>query len=73
MFDEAHHAADNHPYNMIMREFYDKCAPRTGAVDAGDVKPYVLGLTASPIFGGKTDVERAFSCVHTGSFCIYLS
>lgn len=54
--DEAHHAADRHPYNMIMREFYDKCPSRTESSPARDsaiVRPFVLGLTASPIFGGS--------------------
>lgn len=56
VFDEAHHAADKHPYNMIMKEFYFRCEPR----DSNDltqygVQPFVLGLTASPIFGGSVD------------------
>ena len=45
VFDEAHHAFLDHPYNRIMQAFYRKCAP--------DSKPAVLGLTASPIFGAK--------------------
>lgn len=62
VFDEAHHAADNHPYNMIMREFYDQCSPRE-AFDVGSVgvRPYVLGLTASPVFGGN--ISSAFQFV----------
>ena len=64
VFDEAHHAADKHPYNMIMREFYDSCARRTGMVgsaptvgeDAQDIRPFILGLTASPTFGGNVDL-----------------
>lgn len=63
VFDEAHHAADKHPYNMILREFYDKCPDRVLECDDWDVpmKPFILGLTASPIFGG--DVSRSFSLV----------
>lgn len=63
VFDEAHHAADRHPYNMIMREFYDNCQPRSenNPQDQDDVRPFVLGLTASPIFGGN--VRDAFKWV----------
>ncbi|KAH8992590.1 P-loop containing nucleoside triphosphate hydrolase protein [Lactarius hatsudake] len=58
VFDEAHHAADRHSYNLIMREFYAGLPPRGGAesADAG-MRPMILGLTASPIFGG--DVEMS--------------
>lgn len=52
IFDEAHHAAEKHPYNMIMREFYEPCELRTNLTTT-DIRPYVLGLTASPIFGGN--------------------
>ncbi|KAH8112986.1 hypothetical protein DFH11DRAFT_1689807 [Phellopilus nigrolimitatus] len=61
IFDEAHHAADKHPYNVLMREFYDMCKPRTGILlgpSHEDTRPIVLGLTASPMFGGN--VDRAF-------------
>lgn len=59
IFDEAHHAVENHPYNKIMADFYFRCCPRTlGApgspTDSGkNVRPMILGLTASPIFGGN--------------------
>ncbi|ETW81507.1 ribonuclease III [Heterobasidion irregulare TC 32-1] len=61
VFDEAHHTADKHPYNLIMREFYFNLPRRSGdfAYDAtANVRPMVLGLTASPVFGG--DIEKAF-------------
>ncbi|KAI5116185.1 hypothetical protein M0805_002010 [Coniferiporia weirii] len=61
VFDEAHHAQDKHPYNLIMREFYSVCQPRASSASAppgSNVKPFVLGLTASPIFGGN--VNNAF-------------
>jgi ERCC4-related helicase len=65
VFDEAHHATDKHPYNMIMREFYMQCSPRNslGLVGQADeiAKPWILGLTASPIFGGN--IELAFKYV----------
>ncbi|KIY44501.1 P-loop containing nucleoside triphosphate hydrolase protein [Fistulina hepatica ATCC 64428] len=51
VFDEAHHAVDKHPYNLIMKEFYFDC----------ETKPAVLGLTASPIFGGN--VVKAFGTI----------
>ena len=64
VFDEAHHTADKHPYNLIMREFYFNLSRRSGdfAYDAtASVRPMVLGLTASPVFGG--DIEKAFRFV----------
>ena len=56
IFDEVHHAGKNHPYNAIMQEFYHILPPR-GSSDASEnyVRPMVLGLTASPIFGGNPD------------------
>jgi ERCC4-related helicase len=59
IFDEAHHAVDKHPYNMIMANFYFGCPRR--ALDPTDfrshkgenVRPMILGLTASPIYGGN--------------------
>jgi endoribonuclease Dicer len=58
VFDEAHHAVDNHPYNRIMQEFYFELPPRTPNSIIDVARPAVLGLTASPIYGGN--VERAF-------------
>ena len=58
VFDEAHHAAGKHAYNRLMREFYDALPPRVpGDVDK-TMRPVILGLTASPIFGGNA--EKAF-------------
>lgn len=59
VFDEAHHAVDNDPYNRIMQEFYFSLPPRTdGQRLVGNiVRPMILGLTASPIFGG--DIIKA--------------
>ncbi|KAF5374334.1 hypothetical protein D9758_004670 [Tetrapyrgos nigripes] len=69
IFDEAHHAVDNHPYNRIMQNFYSVLPPRTRNVLDGTggqsspelVRPMILGLTASPIYGG--DVDRAFQMI----------
>jgi len=58
VFDEAHHAVDNHPYNRIMMEFYFDLPPRTEDNLDGPVRPMILGLTASPIYGGN--VIKAF-------------
>lgn len=55
IFDEAHHAVDNHPYNRIMQEFYFHLPQH--------LRPAVLGLTASPIYGGN--VEKAFKTIET--------
>lgn len=62
VFDEAHHAVENHPYNCIMAEWYFHIPPR-GTQPEGllGLRPHVLGLTASPIYGG--DVDKAFRCV----------
>ena len=64
IFDEAHHAVDNHPYNRIMKEFYFDIPVRqnTGGPN-GVVRPVVLGLTASPIYGGN--VNKAFRSVQS--------
>lgn len=59
VFDEVHHAGKNHPYNAIMKEFYYHL-PARGSADAKPdlVRPMIMGLTASPIFGGS--VAAAF-------------
>ncbi|KAK0222905.1 hypothetical protein EDD85DRAFT_914286 [Armillaria nabsnona] len=60
IFDEAHHTVDKAPYNMIMKEFYFGLLPRdTPNLDSRYARPMILGLTASPIYGG--DVAKAFS------------
>lgn len=59
VFDEAHHALGDEPYNQIMKEFYFHLAPKVqGDGLAAIVRPVILGLTASPVYGGN--VERAF-------------
>ena len=58
IFDEAHHAVDNHPYNRIMQEFYFNIPAEPTDVLSDIVQPMILGLTASPIFGGN--VAKAF-------------
>lgn len=42
IFDEAHHAKDNHPYARIMKDFYSQ---------EGDTskRPRLFGMTASPV------------------------
>jgi ERCC4-related helicase len=63
VFDEAHHAADKHSYNLVMREFYDRLPlrPKSPTNVDGAMRPAILGLTASPIFGG--DAEKSFRWV----------
>ncbi|ESK92116.1 rna helicase rnase [Moniliophthora roreri MCA 2997] len=59
IFDEAHHASDKHPYNLIMQEFYFNTPRRSQgtAPDGSDfIQPMIMGLSASPIFGGNVDV-----------------
>ena len=59
VFDEAHHAVENDPYNRIMLDFYFKLPRRDQHLqDSLEVRPMVLGLTASPIYGGN--VLKAF-------------
>ncbi|KAG7444682.1 P-loop containing nucleoside triphosphate hydrolase protein [Guyanagaster necrorhizus] len=59
IFDEAHHTVDKAPYNMIMKEFYFCLLPRdTPNLDPRCARPMILGLTASPIYGG--DIAKAF-------------
>ncbi|KAH8114019.1 hypothetical protein DFH11DRAFT_1544281 [Phellopilus nigrolimitatus] len=61
IFDEAHHAADKHPYNMIRREFYDMYKPRTGILlgpSHEDARPIVLGLAACPMLNGNVRPRR---------------
>ncbi|CAG8634049.1 16813_t:CDS:2 [Funneliformis mosseae] len=41
VFDECHHASKKHPYNLIMREFYDRCPE--------EQRPKIFGMTASPV------------------------
>lgn len=60
VLDEAHHAVDRHPYNMIMQEFYVGL-PKRG-VDEEACKPAILGLSASPIYGSG-DIEKEFRII----------
>lgn len=61
IFDEAHHAVDNHPYNRIMKEFYVRLASPDAETPDAETRPMVLGLTASPIYGGN--LAKAFEYV----------
>jgi len=57
IFDEAHHAVDKNPYNQIMREFYFRIPlDQNGSSSAEYVRPDILGLTASPVFGGNVGI-----------------
>lgn len=67
IFDEVHHAGKNHPYNAIMQEFYHTLPPRdSSAASENHVRPMILGLTASPIFGGNPD--QAFRYARSQQF-----
>ena len=55
VFDEAHHASGKHPYNRLMREFYDALPRRVPGDMDKNMRPMILGLTASPIFGGNAE------------------
>ncbi|KAF8158731.1 type III restriction enzyme [Pholiota molesta] len=45
VFDECHHARKNHPYNGIMREYFE--------VSLASSRPKIFGMTASPIWNVK--------------------
>ena len=47
-----------HPYNMIMQGFYHRLPQREAAYSDDLRRPAILGLTASPIYGGH--VDKAF-------------
>jgi len=72
VFDEAHHAAEKHAYNLLMREFYDQLPLRPEFPTNVDevMRPMILGLTASPIFGG--DAEKSFRWVKS-TFTVFRS
>ena len=54
VFDECHHANQDHPYNLIMRDFwFHDFNPDDPLLIR---RPKVLGLTASPI---KTKIDRS--------------
>ncbi|KAI8136903.1 hypothetical protein BJV82DRAFT_718564 [Fennellomyces sp. T-0311] len=51
IFDECHHCTKRHPYNLIMHEHYQRCAPED--------RPKIFGMTASPIHGKVGSVESS--------------
>ncbi|KAJ3808003.1 hypothetical protein F5876DRAFT_46960 [Lentinula aff. lateritia] len=73
IFDEAHHAVNDDPYNRIMQEFYHPLPARDRSL--ADVmsrqrrleRPMIMGLTASPIFGGN--VDKSFRMIETNLDC----
>ncbi|KAI0697912.1 P-loop containing nucleoside triphosphate hydrolase protein [Cytidiella melzeri] len=71
IFDEAHHATLKHPYNEIMKAFYMPLPPRQGDVLQDVCRPAVLGLTASPIYGGN--VQGAFRTIEANLDCVIRS
>lgn len=50
IFDECHHATKKHPFNLIMRSFYDRCPIEN--------RPKIFGMTASPMHA-RSSVERS--------------
>ena len=45
VFDECHHTRKNHPYNCILREYFQ--------VHPSSRRPKIFGMTASPIWNTK--------------------
>lgn len=54
IFDECHHARQNHPYNVIMMDHYT----------VGKDKPRVFGMTASPTWT-LSDPVRAIQALQS--------
>lgn len=84
IFDEAHHAVDKHPYNLIMKDFYFRLPGRgehgrihsvpsviNPTAQVPVVRPMVLGLSASPIYGG--DIAKAFAYAQQSFLCTLFS
>ncbi|KAF4598646.1 Dicer-like protein 2 [Pleurotus pulmonarius] len=70
VFDEAHHAVREEPYNQIMREFYFRLPSRvsgSGNDQSAVARPAIMGMTASPVYGGN--VERAFRSLEANLDC----
>ncbi|RHZ72154.1 hypothetical protein Glove_245g9 [Diversispora epigaea] len=55
VFDECHHTSKKHPYNLIMREFYDRCPE--------EQKPKIFGMTASPV-NTRSNIHSASHLEH---------
>jgi len=47
VFDECHHARKNHPYNGILREYFQQPV---------ESRPKIFGMTASPIWNVKDPI-----------------
>ncbi|KAF8590501.1 hypothetical protein K439DRAFT_1403599 [Ramaria rubella] len=56
VFDEAHHARKNNPYNQILQDFYHTCDPQH--------RPKVLGMTASPVWNPKNPHASLYTLEH---------
>ena len=49
VFDECHHTRKNHPYNCILREYFQVHPP--------SLRPKIFGMTASPIWNTKNPMS----------------
>jgi hypothetical protein len=49
VFDECHHTRKNHPYNCILREYFQ--------VHPSSLRPKIFGMTASPIWNTKNPMS----------------
>ncbi|KAI9366884.1 hypothetical protein DFJ73DRAFT_891325, partial [Zopfochytrium polystomum] len=52
IFDECHHATRNHPYTLIMQEYYH-------SILDPQCRPKVFGMTASPIYQNASTREAS--------------
>ncbi|KAI8991530.1 dicer-2 protein [Mycotypha africana] len=63
IFDECHHATKKHPFNLIMREFYDRCPIEN--------RPKIFGMTASPMHA-RSSVKYSVSQLESNlNACVY--
>ena len=61
VFDECHHTNEDHPYNLIMQEFYFQ-KKNSKKIEDKEL-PYIIGMTASPLLQINTldldNIERS--------------
>ncbi|KAH7701830.1 Protein DRH-1 [Aphelenchoides avenae] len=69
VFDEAHHATESHPYNVILRDHYH-VMKETGI--GGKLVPQIVGLTASLGVGGSSTKDLENALKHTVGLCANL-
>uniref|UniRef100_A0A915DBY6 RNA helicase n=1 Tax=Ditylenchus dipsaci TaxID=166011 RepID=A0A915DBY6_9BILA len=72
IFDEAHHANDQHPYNVIMQSYHSLSKPIDINRDQGQKLPQIIALTAS-LGIGNSSTKLAEAIKHAQLMCANLS